>query len=752
MKLESYTPQVSGNVIHGNISSPNLPAAFGADTSGMNALAGALGKAAETLQAQWIKGQNDNVIDANNEYQRRINDLLYNEQTGLTYTMQGKNAENLQAAYMEAEKKIRAEVADKYKINNKYAVSAFEKQIDSSVTSSLATIDRFQRKGLEDYSTAQKSEILTNAQNQLIRDPNSFTTLWANTEQGLRAIDTKLGIDEETQNVSIKKSLNTLATNTLQYMYETDDYKNGLNFVSILRANGADETIIKKYENQFQKKEISTTSKNDFEKFVKDNNINLTKMSVEDAIKLYDEKHPFTMPTIAGVQPRNPKILPYMNDFLALQKKYGWSDEVLRRFIAMGDHENAGTWDPKIEAGNGDGGLGLYQFMPETAAQYGLTDRTDPHANIAAAGEMFNESLKLAKGDLDKATLMHNGGQSGEGVRNAAAAGYLEKVKDDEAGLFGGGVSEEQMAYYKEARDNAIKSQFAEIRQAQQQEISNALTQINAQLLEMDKAGNNVFQQYGYVESALENNPLLKDSAQGIALMQGMLNKKQAFENAQKQAEFSAKGFNPDGTVKKEGLEYLINQFGVTIKTEADLKKKLKWITDQGGGLSPQQLDLVYKNWADYASGRGPHAVDIGDSKETIAALAGVTESQVDSEALAMIKQEIFNYIQKNGGSPNQSVRRDIYQKVLAEHQIGGTMKYGGFLGFNQKEASLSLSELQERELKISDISQAIDARKNPTGFYVQSAEDGRTRYVTFDEMEKIKNHEMVLTDIPVER
>lgn len=753
MKLESYTPQVSGNVIHGNISSPNLPAAFGGDTSGMNALAGALGKAAETLQAQWIKNQNNNVIDANNDYRQQINTLLYDEKTGLVNTMQGKDAEQLQQAYVEAEKKIRAAVAEKYKINNKYAVNAFENQINPSVTSDLATIDRYQRKGLEVYKTTQEAGYISNFENQISRDPSSLTAQWGKTSQAILALRTELSQDEETKKLALKTILNNSAQKILQNMNITEDYKNGMKAVSEFRANGVDESILKPFEDVFQKKEISATAKDDVAKYVKEKNINLTKLTADEFVQQYDQDHPFTMPTIAGVHPKNPKILQYMDDFLALQKEFGWSDEVLRRFIAMGDHENAGTWDPKIEAGNGDGGLGLYQFMPETAAQYGLTDRTDPHANIRAAGKMFNESLKLSKGDLDKATLMHNGGQSEEGVRNAAAAGYLEKVKDDEAGLFGSGYSEEELAHYKETRNNAIKSQYMELRHAQEQEISNLITQINKTRLEMSQAGDNIYKQYEVVQNLIESNPILKDSPQGINLMQGMVNAKKAQENEDRRVALASKGYNPDGSLTDNSYQFFVNQIGVTIRTRAELEKAKKQITDDGGHLSPRQADDLEKQWSDYQRGEGPHAIDIRDDTETIAALTGLEKSKVTPEALGMIRQEIYDYMndkEKNpkGYFPDQEARRKIYQNVLIGHQIGQTMYYHTWGGLRTNEISLSLSDMEKRRLKIDEISPAVDAKGRPTGFYIKSSEDGVTRYVTYDQAVKLKNNELTLAQI----
>lgn len=71
---------------------------------------------------------------------------LYDEKNGLTNTMQGKNAEGLQAAYQQNEEKIRQQIMRQYGISSEYANRAFRNQVETSITSNLDSIDKFQRK------------------------------------------------------------------------------------------------------------------------------------------------------------------------------------------------------------------------------------------------------------------------------------------------------------------------------------------------------------------------------------------------------------------------------------------------------------------------------------------------------------------------------------------------------------------------------------------------------------------------------
>lgn len=57
------------------------------------------------------------------------------------------------------------------------------------------------------------------------------------------------------------------------------------------------------------------------------------------------------------------------------------------------------------------GAVGPFQFMKGTAAQYGLTDRTDLAASADAAAHYYNDLLKHYNGDLPKALAGYNWGQ-----------------------------------------------------------------------------------------------------------------------------------------------------------------------------------------------------------------------------------------------------------------------------------------------------------------------------------------------------
>jgi soluble lytic murein transglycosylase-like protein len=57
------------------------------------------------------------------------------------------------------------------------------------------------------------------------------------------------------------------------------------------------------------------------------------------------------------------------------------------------------------------GAVGIAQFMPATAGDYGLTNRRDPVASMQAWGRYMTDLLQMFAGDYEKALAGYNWGQ-----------------------------------------------------------------------------------------------------------------------------------------------------------------------------------------------------------------------------------------------------------------------------------------------------------------------------------------------------
>ncbi len=142
-------------------------------------------------------------------------------------------------------------------------------------------------------------------------------------------------------------------------------------------------------------------------------------------------------------------------NYASLENQYGLPNGLLS---AISMQESRGNPNARSPAG----ALGAFQFMPETAARFGLKDRTDVAASAKAAAQYFSILLKMFEGNLDKAIMAYNAGEgnvlSGKAYGFKETQNYLPSVKRYLAGA--NGLNDEN------AQDN-----LAKIEQAQQEQL-----------------------------------------------------------------------------------------------------------------------------------------------------------------------------------------------------------------------------------------------------------------------------------------
>lgn len=108
-----------------------------------------------------------------------------------------------------------------------------------------------------------------------------------------------------------------------------------------------------------------------------------------------------------------------------LEKQYGLPSGLLSSVMTAESGGNPNAQSPK-------GALGLFQFMPETAKQYGINP-LDPQQAAMGAAKMYGDLLTKYEGDLPSALAGYNWGQGNVDRKGLDAApketqGYIEKV------------------------------------------------------------------------------------------------------------------------------------------------------------------------------------------------------------------------------------------------------------------------------------------------------------------------------------
>lgn len=162
MKLSTYNPSVQ---LH-NGPDAKVQAFDGGEARTFAAIGDMQGRAAGALVqgiGAVIKQQEEedsvNVLAASTDYTKRINELLYNQETGLMNTeMQG--ASGITGTFEEQEKKIRAEVAKQYKFNTRKGAMAFITRAEESAAQRYALVQKHQFKQYNAYRDVTFSNAL----------------------------------------------------------------------------------------------------------------------------------------------------------------------------------------------------------------------------------------------------------------------------------------------------------------------------------------------------------------------------------------------------------------------------------------------------------------------------------------------------------------------------------------------------------------------------------------------------------------
>ena len=146
MKLATYTPQIQRNTINAHVDAPaaqalaNIGQMQGRSMQGM---AVAINHASEQLDAV-------NVQAASNEYTKRLNNLLYNQDNGLMNTqMQG--ADGITAKFEEEERKIRQEVGSQYKFLSQKGTMVFNNMTNNTANQRFELVRRHQTQQYNAY-------------------------------------------------------------------------------------------------------------------------------------------------------------------------------------------------------------------------------------------------------------------------------------------------------------------------------------------------------------------------------------------------------------------------------------------------------------------------------------------------------------------------------------------------------------------------------------------------------------------------
>ncbi len=731
MKLTQYDSTINRNLSNAKINPITDPNAYGANVTGTEALGNALGQVIDARTKAWMKDQNDRVVDATNEYNRQINSLLYDEKNGLTNTMQGKNAEGLQAAYQQNEEKIRQQIMRQYGISSEYANRAFRNQVETSITSNLDSIDKFQRKEFLSYASNQMTEMNENAINSIVRSPDSFESVYGNMETTSRAIMAGTGMDEKSIDIKQRAILDHTAETVLSTLAASNDYERGNTLIGQLRARGGNEVILKKYETLFTGKKVAKTTKDSAETWL-NNHPEMMGKSKEEVWEAYRKENPLQLPAQS-----NETALGRIGDTIA--KELGWdpswgfaiaAHESGRGESAPGNNYFGYKWD----------GEGEYQELntwerDENGNAYSTTAKFKKYATPEESAMSYvnwiktyctPEEIKGVKSPADVVHIMKKHGYFTDHEESyAASATELAKEYSAPAPM-----SDEEKAALEETERNSFFSVLGEHLQAKKAKETEMMNNLQIQLMDMTENGTSNEDMYEFIKSKGVENPELLNNGSYRSLRLSAL---KAVKGEDAYGGFGTK------ENQNKAFEKYMNRIGVDILDKKTLDEDLKNAAEiLGKAFRPEQIIELEQELTRAQAGEGKYAIKIDEDKNDVMDMTGLAKPEIEkyfSEAKKIVMQKAFEFKNKNGREPNQFERKNMWIEAYTQKKVGPDY---GFFGMSTPEASdAQLMQMGIKEYHMTYDDKGIDA----VDYY------GRHHYIPAEDWDKVKKNEVNIED-----
>lgn len=731
MKLTQYDSTINRNLSNAKINPITDPNAYGANVTGTEALGNALGQVIDARTKAWMKDQNDRVVDATNEYNRQINSLLYDEKNGLTNTMKGKNAEGLQAAYQQNEEQIRQQIMRQYGISSEYANRAFRNQVETSITSNLDSIDKFQRKEFLSYASDQMTEMNENAINSIVRSPDSFESVYGNMETTSRAIMAGTGMDEKSIDIKQRAILDHTAETVLSTLAASNDYERGNTLIGQLRARGGNEVILKKYETLFTGKKVAKTTKDSAETWL-NNHPEMMGKSKEEVWEAYRKENPLQLPAQS-----NETALGRIGDKIA--KELGWdpswgfaiaAHESGRGESAPGNNYFGYKWD----------GEGEYQELntwerDENGNAYSTTAKFKKYATPEESAMSYvnwiktyctPEEIKGVKSPADVVHIMKKHGYFTDHEESyAASATELAKEYSAPAPM-----SDEEKAALEETERNSFFSVFGEHLQAKKAKETEMMNNLQIQLMDMTENGTSNEDMYEFIKSKGVENPELLNNGSYRSLRLSAL---KAVKGEDAYGGFGTK------ENQNKAFEKYMNRIGVDILDKKTLDEDLKNAAEiLGKAFRPEQIIELEQELTRAQAGEGKYAIKIDEDKNDVMDMTGLAKPEIEkyfSEAKKIVMQKAFEFKNKNGREPNQFERKNMWIEAYTQKKVGPDY---GFFGMSTPEASdAQLMQMGIKEYHMTYDDKGIDA----VDYY------GRHHYIPAEDWDKVKKNEVNIED-----
>ena len=696
MKLQTYESQLEPNTINAQVQNTVTPESMGANQSGNMALSKALNDASTTLDNIQKKNELVAVANATTEYNRQMQNFLYNKETG-AMNRKGANAQQILPEYLATEQKIRQKILSDYGFKQQDSVNAFNKMADNDATSNIGQIDRYMRSQFEQNA-------LTSAQNYIDQKVNSKLVLdkevkVEDTINSIKNMMTATAVnmnwDEDTLKQKTQEQIDQAGKKILDSSMEKGDYQHVTDLSHALLMEGISKDVVQPYQQKAQQQEMTNLINDD------------------------------TLAKVMLVQPTYENMtldqftneVEYRSLLAAKQQKakiMGANVDADRLAQAIAGQESGGN---SSIVNKDTGAYGTYQIMPdnwpEWSAEAGLAGVPETAENQKKVA-IFKMGQYIKKYGVKGAIVAWYGGEgtAEDYVKNPSSDAWNRKqysngnaypsineyIQDVETRL--GGAVGQSADLTEGERDNVIEmakrnavSAWNQREKQWQEEAKNKMMDVEEQLREMDLNGATASEKYNFLKRqyGATSNKYLKQALNSDlnAVDREIVNdRKRAEAEAKQQALANSKV----GAVMMDNFQQ--QMFGG--KSAQDIFKEA---ADKGLVFTQEQMVQINKWDREKQSGTGSFDPAIGEAVDVATGEAGMSASQkqlIKAGAQADVASRREEYIKETGGYPSVAKLQEWARESIAKQDV--ISAYGSnWFGHDFGERTVSYSPAQMR-------------------------------------------------------
>lgn len=416
--IKAYNRAVEPNTIQGQVQTSSNPTAYGENTNGSQAIIAGLGEAQKQLQGYVDDQINLSVIDAKNQYEAGMNDLLNNPKTGLL-NQQDMNALDVVQKYQEGESKLRNEVLAGLP-NYKKAQDTFLNMANEVNNRNTGQMMKYQYAKDMEHRELTWNTFVDNETDNLVQTNNAeglFTGFNRITATAYALYSNIYGKDKI--DVMIKERNTEMANNVLNNLVASSnasDYDKALNILEKISPFISDAKLTT-MRSMLQKRKHD----NYLLQIAKTARINHPNDPKAQEKEIREKAQKTIM--VGGSNSGNSTV----DQFIDAAHEFGVDP---RKLLSVGMRETGGD---TIDGMNMAAGGGFGQITDETAQAYGLDEKfpnwqTDSRQNIRAAAFILKKKTEEHGGDEWAGVRAYNGD-------GPMADEYLSQVQTNYAGL-----------------------------------------------------------------------------------------------------------------------------------------------------------------------------------------------------------------------------------------------------------------------------------------------------------------------------